>query len=273
VSEQEQLSAKEPLSQASFEGTPYEDAQWEVVGSVPDSENFEPLEVPVLASNACRTDPMFADYSEDTPISSGVARWHLPEHLAHVSPRERALQEQQAVDDRIHLAPSEFERLKNEAYESGKAEVVESAVAANLERMTTMESSVQAIIQDLAKQMNERVTLIEKQAVDLALAIAHKLVGEAVEINPEYVVAMVKQAISLSGAATIKRIRVSVQDHEFVEVLGVKRLFPQCEESWKFEGDASVRAGCIVETSAGEIDMRIEESWERVRAGIMKAIR
>src|SRR5690606_16120529 len=117
------------------------------------------------------------------------------------------------------------------------------------------------VLKDLARQIEERITQTEKDAVALALEISKKIIDTTVEVNPEYLVHIVREALGQAGAAAIRKIRVSPQDYEFIEVVGLRRQF-ESEGSWDFEADETIRSGCIVETSGGEIDFQLDRAWE-----------
>ena len=114
---------------------------------------------------------------------------------------------------------------------------------------------------------------MERQAVELALQVARKIIEQAVEINPEYIIPIIREAITSSGSAIIRKVRISPQDMEFVEYAGLRKQLKEFDGSWDFEADESIRSGCIVETSASQIDYQLDKAWERVRDQVVKVIR
>lgn len=258
------------LSQASYEETPYADSTWEIVGKPPEPEHFEPMGVPVLAHDEVLVDPMFADYGGRIGTEA-AQRWHLPEHLAVVTEQEGEAEKEGPA--KVALLPEEIERLKAEAYEAGRSAAAEELSQAHAADLKDVQTRLQSFTQDLAQQIQTKIQETEREAVKLSLAVAEKIIGTTVEVNPEYIVPIIEKALSLAGTAIVKRVRVSPQDLEFIQVEGIAPKLPGSEETWEFVADESIRSGCIVESSAGQIDFRLDESWARVRDQVVRVIR
>lgn len=266
---QEQLGPGE-LSQANFQPTPYEDATYTVLGEMKDEPSFDPLQVRVVSADVS-LDPVFADYGGR--LTEGRdSMWHLPEGVAYVSKRmseerdEEMRRREQEIEERIAKA-------RAEGYERGKIEAFEQAISANSDKIDELNRRSASLFEDLIKQIAEHSKQVEHECVKLSLKVAEKLVGTAVEINPEYLISLVNQAIEMSGTARINKVRVSPQDMEFIEVVGITKMLKGFDGSWTFEGDAAVRAGCVMETSAGTIDFQIDAAWERIKDQVLRAVR
>ena len=105
----------------------------------------------------------------------------------------------------------------------------------------------------------------ERAAVELALKLAEKIVGAAIEAEPEAVLGVVAGALR----------RATVRDHLVLEVNPADfQLVHDRPTSWRrgsaacagwtsSPSGASSRGGCVVRTEEGEIDARIEEQLER----------
>ncbi|RMG40491.1 MAG: hypothetical protein D6719_10830 [Candidatus Dadabacteria bacterium] len=255
------------LSQATYKETPYEDATWEVIGERIDNETFVPLELEIIRTSDFEIDPMFADYGGRLDPDQ-TKRWHLPEHLAHKTEEERA--KEQEEKEKISLEEEELEKIKQEAYEAGHA-----AAIAELEEQAKSDREAQAeriatFLQDLKTQIEEGRKEVEKLALEFSLNVAKKIIDTAVEINPEYIVQIIREAISQAGSAAIKRILVSPEDLEFIELVGLKERLPEYEGDWNFEADSSIHSGCVVETTAGQIDYQLDQAWERIKEEVVK---
>jgi flagellar assembly protein FliH len=133
--------------------------------------------------------------------------------------------------------------------------------------------SIEIVLKDLIQQSERTLQELESDAVKFSLEIAKKLVGQAVEINPEYIIEIVREALSKVGSALIERVRVSPQDFEFIEIFGVRKMLDDSDQSWNFESDETVRSGCVVDTSAGEIDYQLEEAWQRIAEQVMRVVK
>src|SRR5262245_36040788 len=116
----EDSSKDDQISQASYEGSPYEDASWEIIGHMSEKFEFTPLEMDAISHDLVNVDPMFADYGGLAEEAS-MRRWHLPEHMTI----EQLRGDSNAEDVAAELArtrEAELQQAKNEAFERGKAE-------------------------------------------------------------------------------------------------------------------------------------------------------
>ena len=259
------------ITQDSYVPSPWTNAEWEVIGTLEEKLEFRPMEVKVSGGSTQMSDPMFDDFGT-VKESEATRRWHLPEHLAFDADalqREEMEQQRQAVEARRR----EIEQARTQGYSEGRDTAISEAVAQNNARMQQIEQRLAGIFRDLDEQVKHEVVEMERQAVELALQVARKIIDQAVEINPEYIVSIIKEAITQSGSALIRKVRVSPQDMEFVEYAGLRKQLKEFDGSWDFEADETIRSGCIVETSAAEIDYQLDKAWERVREQVVKVIR
>lgn len=261
------------ISQASYNGTPYEDASWEVVGDFKHQEEFLPLEVAVMSVAVKPFDPMFANYGglSTEPITS---RWHLPEGVSAQQSRQAHAKDDPAIaENEVRLAAEELERIRSEADAAGFERGIRETQASMQTALSQREARLARVLTDLNAQLKEQLSLVERQAIELALNISRKVISFAVEINPEYIAQIINDAIAQSGAAAVRRIRVSPEDMEFIDVVGIEKQLENFNPAWKFEADATIKTGCVVETSAGEIDYQLDAAWERIRENIVKVTR
>ena len=268
MTQSSEIQAGTPLSQASYEATPYRDADWEIVGECRPTREFAPLQIEAIEAQARHIDPMFADYG-GVPKVPGKLRWHLPEHLTgaqfQAMAQPESLQEAEEVVGR-----AEHQAALEEAYARGLAEGRTAAEAEGKQQQLAVEQRLQTIFSDLQKQIGEDLVGLQKRCIDLALRISRKIIDTAVEINPEYIMPVIERAVDLSGTATIKNVRVSPQDLEFIELMGLAKSFKEYDGSWEFVADQTIKAGCVVETSAGEIDYQLDKAWERIKDRLVR---
>jgi flagellar biosynthesis/type III secretory pathway protein FliH len=108
---------------------------------------------------------------------------------------------------------------------------------------------------------------VEREAVELGLQVADKVIGAALEVRPEVVLDIVKGALR----GMLDRERVTVQVHpDDLELVrgavddisgslgGIDRLEVVAERRVD-------RGGAMVRTPVGEIDARVEEKLARAR--------
>jgi flagellar biosynthesis/type III secretory pathway protein FliH len=124
--------------------------------------------------------------------------------------------------------------------------------------------------EDMQNQVDELVKLHEAKAVELALAVAKRLVGDVVDERRDYIQGVVSQAVELSHGAKILSVRVGPHDFEFLKLSQyAEQTRLLLGEGVKFVSDESIRAGCVLVTSAGEVDLNLDSAWERIRSRVL----
>lgn len=244
-----------------FRETPYSDARWEIVSEIEDAENFVPLKLDKVATeNDALTDPMFPNYGGTI---EGKKLWHLPSDQAAIDERSK----EELGPPKITMTEEEFQIALSQAETNGASKGFNEASENYKTQILEAQQSIQALMQDLKAQMEERNEILENNAINLSLKIAKKLLTAAVEFNPEYIVHIIKEALEQSKTATVNEVRVSPQDLEFIKILGIESM--KEFDGIPFTSDETIRAGCIVETSAGEIDYDLDSAFARIEEKVV----
>lgn len=124
------------------------------------------------------------------------------------------------------------------------------------------------IMADLQKAWTQLQGQAERDAVDLGLAVARKVIGREPSVSPELVLEVVKAAVAKVADQDRIRIRVNPADVEMVqrhdEAIG---QWVNKTEALAIEADAGVAAGgCMVETDFGDVDARLDKQLEVIEA-------
>lgn len=256
---------------AEYKETPYEDQSWEVIDQVDPDPQFEPLDLEMIRTvDINTTDEFFNDYGGRLPETPNNRLFHGAETGSNISCANKE-EELLAEIENIKLEHQKnLAHVKEEGRQEGLKQGRDEGMKEALAREEQASDILKLIFEDMLNQLNEAIRKIEAEAVKFSMLIAEKLIGQAVEINPEYIVPLVKEALSKSGTAVITRVRVSPEDLEFIEVVGVRKVIQEFDGQWDFEADPTVRSGCIVDTSAGEIDYRLDEAWKRISEQVVR---
>jgi flagellar assembly protein FliH len=193
----------------------------------------------------------------------------LEQEVPVVPASEIELLHQRFEEERLALQ-AEHEKQLEELTTTLQQELSAQMVAESDEKVRAIEERYRTIIDDMGTQIRQEVEGVERRAVELAIQVARKLVGTIVDINPEYILQVIQDAVKLTGGATIKAIRVSPQDLEFLKMLSPEKQFKEFDGSWSFQQDDSIRAGCVVETSSGEVEFDLDKTWERIKESVTK---
>lgn len=176
----------------------------------------------------------------------------------------RALAEalSQAQEIREQARAEGFEQGRAAGHEQGRAEVETAA-----QSLTEALQGVQALSQEVSDA-------VERDAIELALALAGKVILATLQIRPELVVEVVQGALRrVSGQRTIS-ILVNPVDLETVRsALGDLQAQSVAVEQWDLQPDQRVQpGGAIVSTAEGEVDARVQTQLERAAEVVLSEL-
>ena len=149
------------------------------------------------------------------------------------------------------------ERARDEGFAAGR---VEALVALEPARSALREAAAA-----LERRVEELAPEAERRAVELAVALAEKILTTAIEAEPELVASVVTGALRRAlhhgplvlevNPADVELVRASL-DGIGAELGGLPRL--------DLVGERRIpRGGCVVDTSEGQIDARLETQLAR----------
>ncbi|MCS7272895.1 MAG: FliH/SctL family protein [Fimbriimonadales bacterium] len=182
-------------------------------------------------------------------------------------------------------AIQEAERIREQAYREGYQSGYEAGYAdgANEARQHA-EATLQRTLENLHAQVAELCRVLraeydaylqrtEQQMVELAIEVARKVVREELRLQPEHVVAVVRETLRrLQGFGRV-RIRVHPLDVELVR--RHRPLLLQVVdgiEAIEIVEDRRVgQGGCIIETDQGIYDARIDTQLSELERAIREA--
>jgi flagellar biosynthesis/type III secretory pathway protein FliH len=166
-------------------------------------------------------------------------------------------------DKSLHINEGSLRSALEESYERGCVDARREVAAVQVQ----LEDRYRLLWEDMQTQLDESLRLNEMRAVDLALQVAKRLVGDVVEHQRGYIHHVIREAIKVAAGAEISSIRVSPRDYDFLKLAdyGDSRKFIS-GAALKFISDESIRAGCVLVTSAGEVDYDLDGAWERIRS-------
>lgn len=174
------------------------------------------------------------------------------------------------VEDRAaaaeHLRQLEEQR-RAEGYAAGYREGLEVArregtAQTNL-HINQLDQMLTALATDLARIDHD----LAQDVVLLGLAVARKLVGEALRVNPEAVRDTVEEALRhIAHIRAPMSVIVHPQDAPLVRAY-LETASPQ--DAWSLREDPAIACGgCRVETPAGEVDATLEQRWHRITTAL-----
>lgn len=156
---------------------------------------------------------------------------------------------------------------RSEGFLAGRAEGFEAgrreALAEGASRVVRMDELLGALSGDLERLDRE----LAIEVVQLGLAVARKLVGAGLRVQPEAVQASVEEALRhVSQAQAPVQIVIHPEDAALVRTY--LETAPRAM-AWSIQEDLEIaRGGCRIVTATGEIDATLAQRWERITAAL-----
>ena len=154
------------------------------------------------------------------------------------------------------------EAAQKEGWEAGYIQAQQAAEAELAETLATARNLAQSATEAKAQLLSNSRAEIER----LAVAIARKIIGKELTVNPKAISDIVVQAIEsadIHGACSIK---VNPEDYEILEPMwDAIPSFQSPDNTWQLVPDKRVsRGGCLIEVNGGIVNAQIESQLAEV---------
>ncbi|MGE5404856.1 MAG: FliH/SctL family protein [Candidatus Saccharibacteria bacterium] len=171
-------------------------------------------------------------------------------------------------------AQEEAERIKASALDQGHREGLQIAFRETDEQRKKARLESEQLIAAGAKQKSELIQSAEPEIVNLALAVAAKVMAREIKIDPTIILDIVREALKLAGEANNVRVMVNPDDADTVKYFVPQLIEPdQNLGDITIEGDRRIdQGGCLVETEKGIVDARIQTRRFNVEGAVMEGL-
>lgn len=169
---------------------------------------------------------------------------------------------------------AQAEQIRAQARQTGEAEGRAAGLLAGREEVESALAALRGGLEALEEFREELVTELEHDAVELAFLLSEQVIAGALDVAPERVVDVARNAlrrvtdrrrvILVVNPADLQLVRDSVKELQ-AELGGIEHCDVQSERRVG-------RGGAILRTEAGEIDTRIESGLERAREIVAAAL-
>jgi flagellar assembly protein FliH len=174
----------------------------------------------------------------------------------------------------IDEAKEQTEQIKQQAYDEGHKEGTLQGKQSGLDEMQSLiNEAVEKMQRMLAageKEAKDMIIMAERQIVEIALAVASKIVAYQITENPMVVLPIVKNA--LEKVCDQEQIVLRVSADDFETVLQAKQEFQNMvggEQALTFLVDRTIERGnCVIDTSYGMVDARIDTQFDSIRTAL-----
>ena len=156
----------------------------------------------------------------------------------------------------------------------GRLDGEKAGVELGEKKIEPLLKSFQEALMQFKNLREETYRSVEKEVVELALAIARQVICQEVTMDREIVVCVAREALSKVGDSGKIKIKMSTDDMQFINETRhqLSSLISNIDDV-TFEAEESIQSGgCIIETELGEIDARIEKQLQAVEESFRTAI-
>jgi flagellar assembly protein FliH len=157
------------------------------------------------------------------------------------------------------------EDIEREAFTKGYAQGERAGSEAAATRAEAVLRRLAQTLEELGSLRDQMIHKTERQVVQLALAIAARILHREVEVDRELLVAMARVALDRLGDRSSATIRLNPDDFD---AGGVGRIMGH--SSVQIVADPSVKRGaCVVESDFGQIDVGVESQLTEITAALL----
>ncbi|PKO63708.1 MAG: flagellar assembly protein FliH [Betaproteobacteria bacterium HGW-Betaproteobacteria-17] len=161
------------------------------------------------------------------------------------------------------------EQARQEGYSAGHAEGLAKGYAEGQQQAAREATRLGALATAFTTEVGQADETISQQVLDLAVDLARALLKSALEIRPELVIPIVKEAVRYLPALHPPALLFLNPDDA---VLVRARIGDEIEKTgWQLTDDAQLgRGSCRVETASNQIDATLPTRWQRLAAALGK---
>lgn len=152
-------------------------------------------------------------------------------------------------------------------FAKGFAEGQRAGAAAAQQETAALAKKLAATLDDLMRVRNEMIRHTEKQMVQLALAVARRVVHREVSLDAQVLVTMMRVALERVSDAARVTVRLHPADHE--SVVAALAGTP-ANDQVTLAADARVpRGGCRVESEYGDVDAGVDAQIQEIARALL----
>lgn len=205
-----------------------------------------------------------SDARRSPAAAATIERWRLPEVDGPIVGRPREERRAAAGEESVRLA---LEEAEARGYEAGMAR----ARAETSTRLAALEERVKrldAVLQVIARPLEQLDTDIESELAQLALAVGKQLARRELRIEPAQVIAILRESLALLPAAA-REVRVHLHPEDAATVRE-HLTAPAADRAWTIVEDPTLsRGGCVIHSQSSRIDARLEARIAAVAASAL----
>ena len=198
------------------------------------------------------------------PSASAIERWALPQVEGHLIGRPPDDKKAQAAAEAIARVAKE--QAEQRGYEAGMAKA-QADMQPRLAELDARIKKLDALLQYVARPLQELDAEVEKTLLQLTLAVGKQLARRELRVDPAQVIAIIRESLQ-ELPSTAREIRVLLHPED-AAIVRERLTAPVSERAWTIVEDPTMsRGGCVVRTETSTIDARLDS---RINAVIANA--
>jgi flagellar assembly protein FliH len=171
------------------------------------------------------------------------------------------------IESPLAAAQAEADAIRAQARAEGHADGLEAGLAEGRAQLAAALSAFEAAHAEVVSLREATAEAVERDAVELALQLAEKIVAGTLDVDPQRVLDVVRGALRRLGERRRVTVLVHPDDLELVrgasvgfaaELGGIEHCEVQAERRL-------ARGGAVVRTDEGQVDASIETQLARAR--------
>jgi flagellar assembly protein FliH len=158
------------------------------------------------------------------------------------------------------------------AIETAREEGFVAGLAAGREEVRPTAAALAAAVVELQGERASAAGAAEEAAAELALQVAEKVLGAAIELRPELLLEVTRGALRRLSEPVEATLLVNPEDAERARAAVAELSAEHGAELSVREERRVERGGCVVRTRAGEVDARLSSQLERAGEIVREAL-
>jgi flagellar assembly protein FliH len=152
-------------------------------------------------------------------------------------------------------------------FAKGFAEGQRAGAAAAQQETAALAKKLAATLDDLMRVRNEMIRHTEKQMVQLALAVARRVVHREVSLDPQVLMTMMRVALERVSDAARVTVRLNPADHQSVTA-ALNGTATSDQVTLAADGRVP-RGGCRVESEYGDVDAGVDAQIQEIARALL----
>jgi len=183
---------------------------------------------------------------------------------------EDSYRKRKQAGDILEGAQRKAALVEREAYEKGFAQGEKDGLELGEKKAIKVIENIERLFLEINRLKKEMLNQYEKGTLEIIFAIAEKIIHHEIRSDEKLIKDTVLKTLHLAAEKSKTMLRVNPEDFDYVERLRPE-FFAEIKDlkSITVTSDPSItRGGCLLETSYGDVDARIETQLDKIHQSL-----